>query len=488
MQLSVIGALIFAGLLLFDRLVHGRLIVALMASLAFGATAVFTLSSLGGASPPVFTLMPVVMGVAAVFSRHIFRDLAGVFRSHPASTWSVLILMVVVVCGAIISPRLFAGEVIVFVVNRSDVSGGVEAALLSPSTYNITQAGYLAISAFTYLLLAALLQRERSLKTVEIGFFSWAAVVALSGLIGLSAKIVGLGDVLEPLRTANYAAMTSSEFTIAGFFRVSGLFSEASAYGASAVAALAFMVTFWRYTRNKGAFALSLVLFAMVVFSTSSTAYATLVMCCLFLGLSFLFSIAHGQVRKTDIQLLALAMVGATLVIAVYLAAPERFEPLARLIDVSLLSKASSDSAIERSQWNLHALDGLIRTYGLGVGIGSTRTSSWLVAVVSHLGVVGAALVGYLCLVILRGVHEDKPTAERRSDVAVAQSARAATVAWLIAASLSSPSPDPGILFFVSLASILACRSWVEAGDASYRYDINRPDNSSSGLSGALPA
>ena len=489
MQISLIGALIFVALLFLDRFFRGQLIVALMASLAFGATAVFALSSLGGASPPVFTLMPLVMGGVAIFQRQIFRELARVFRDHPVSTWSVLILMVIVFCGAFISPRLFAGEVIVFVVNRSDVSGGVEAALLSPSTFNITQAGYLAISAFTYLIIATILQRERSLETIKAGYLAWAGVIALSGLIDLSAKLVGLGDVLEPLRTANYAAMTGTEFTLAGFFRVSGLFSEASAYGASAVAALAFTLTYWRYTHSGSAFVLSMVLFLMVLMSTSSTAYATLVMCCGLLFVSLLISISQGRIRRTDLQLGALALAGATFAIAVYLAAPERFEPLIQLIDVSLLSKASSDSALERSLWNMHALEGLIQTYGLGVGIGSTRTSSWIVAVVSHLGVVGSALVGYLCVVIFRGVNERDAAADIMPDVAVAQSARAGTVAWLFAAALSSPSPDPGILFFVSLASILACRKWVEADTATAKQGFYRsPQSPSSGMPGALPA
>ncbi|HCI4370878.1 TPA: hypothetical protein NO682_005319, partial [Klebsiella pneumoniae] len=55
--------------------------------------------------------------------------------------------------------------------------------------------------------------------------------------------------------------------------------------------------------------------------------------------------------------------------------------------------KSISDSGITRQASNISGIQNLIDTYGLGVGVGSTRISSLLVCIFANFGIVGAVLL-----------------------------------------------------------------------------------------------
>jgi hypothetical protein len=71
------------------------------------------------------------------------------------------------------------------------------------------------------------------------------------------------------------------------------------------------------------------------------------------------------------------------------------------LVDSLIFKKTSSSSYSERSSWNLVSLEGLVATGGYGVGVGSTRASSWPVAVLSSTGVIGGLLMALFFLRLL---------------------------------------------------------------------------------------
>ncbi len=68
------------------------------------------------------------------------------------------------------------------------------------------------------------------------------------GLVDLLGKMAGAGDLLAPIRTANYAMLTDVEQ--AGFSRIAGGHPEASAFAMSMFAGTVFLITSWRVTRN----------------------------------------------------------------------------------------------------------------------------------------------------------------------------------------------------------------------------------------------
>src|SRR5205085_8878785 len=119
------------------------------------------------------------------------------------------------------------------------------------------------------------LARDKSaLHAVRRGFLTLAALLVTLGAVDLGAKLTGLGDLLSPIRSANYAMLTDNE--VGGFWRITGGFSEASAFAGMGVSCLAFVFTYWRATGSRLALTLTLALIALLVLSTSSTAYVAL--------------------------------------------------------------------------------------------------------------------------------------------------------------------------------------------------------------------
>ena len=76
---------------------------------------------------------------------------------------------------------------------------------------------------------------------------------------------------------------------------------------------------------------------------------------------------------------------------------PELLDQPRAMMDVIFFKKMYSSSYYDRSLWNKMAMQALSDTWGIGVGVGSARTSNWLVSVVSNTGVLGGlAMLGFI--------------------------------------------------------------------------------------------
>nr|WP_246548449.1 O-antigen ligase family protein [Ancylobacter oerskovii] len=277
--------------------------------------------------------------------------------------------------------------------------------------------------------------------------------------------MAGAGDVLFPLRTAGYALLTETEH--AGFWRVAGLHPEASAFGAAALAGLAFSFTYWRASRSRSALALTILLLSLTLLSTSSTAYGGLVVLMLAALLAAARSLLRGRPLRTDAIWLGAALVAATVVLAMLLVDDEAFAKVETLLRATIFEKSTSASGVERAYWNQRSLDSFFTTSMLGIGLGSSRSSSWVIAVLSQLGLIGSVLLGLLVGLIAwpgrRRAWGDPPVgSQARRVIALHDGVRAAALTLLLAATIGGGSADPGVLFFISLATVLGCRHYLD--------------------------
>jgi hypothetical protein len=453
MQVSLVGFAVSACLLLVGYCLRAPLIVALMSSFAFGSTAVVTLTALGGSSPLVFTLFAVVLLLFVLIRRTTLGDLALVFAEYRAA-WIAVGLMFYVCLSAVLLPRLFAGQTSAFVPARA--IGQVIEVPLRPVAGNVTQTSYFVLGVLTFLALSVLLLRHANLQNMQRGFFAWCTLHAALGLADFTSKLLGAGDVIEPIRTAAYALATDVEE--AGFSRIAGGYSEASAFGAATLAALAFAFTYWRGTRSSPALALSIVLVVLLVLCTSTTAYVGAVIISVPLILALGRSTLAGRYSRDDLVLFALAVLAVVIALSIYLYNDRQFDPFVQLFKSTILDKPLSASAHERTYWNLASLQSFLDTGGLGVGFGSSRASSWIIAVISQIGLLGALLMAALVMELVRGVGRPRCGQVSPEMGALHDSARNCASAWLVGASIAGGSADPGLLFFVALATVLACR------------------------------
>jgi hypothetical protein len=427
LQPSVVGILVCAAILAFACWPARSFFVGLMASLAFGATAVATLGSLGGSSPLIYTLFAALLLATLPLRRHIRSDIVTVFR-YSRAAWLVCALLVYAVIGAVLFPRLFAGQTSVFV--ASHTRGGVYEVALSPVSGNISQTGYFVLGGLTFLALCVGFLHGKPLEGVRRGFFLWCVLHTGLGLLDLLGKLAGMGDVLDFLRTASYAMLT--EVSQAGFARIAGGQPEASAFGSMSLAALAFTFTYWRGTGSRFALTLALTLVTLLILSTSSTAYVQ------------------------EIFLLAFGFAGMCVAFGLAVHDDRFFDPLRQLLNQAIFEKAGSASGQERSYWNYISLKSFVDTFGLGVGLGSSRASSWPVAALSQLGAVGCAMLSLLVLAMIRRPQRLYAMLDAR-DAATVDGARAAALASIVSGSLISGTADPGLLFFIPLAVVTSC-------------------------------
>jgi hypothetical protein len=447
------GLVVCGGLMLAGMYSNGPLIIGLIASLAFGSTALMTLTAIGGSTPLIYTFFSGALVLVVAARRKIWTDVGGVFgRVRPV--WVLCALMIYAVIGAWLFPRLFQGQASVFVTTAS--RGGIVESLLGPVSGNITQTGYLGISALTAIALLVLLLHSDRLDQVRRGFLLLCLLHTGMGLLDLAGKLSGLGDVLSPIRTADYAMATNQ--VLAGFTRINGAFPEPSAFSAASLACLAFSYTFWRHTGDRLAKWLAILLVALLMISTSSTAYGGLAIMGVAAGLGILRSLVSNRMQADDLRILALLAAGSFMVLALSVCSESALRPVADIIDESLLNKAGSASGQERMYWNTKSLQAFFDTFMLGIGMGSSRASSWPVAVLSQLGLLSAVLMTVLLGVVARGLGRYHGLVDAGTAATVA-SVRAAALASVLAATLISGSPDPGMLFFIALAVITAART-----------------------------
>lgn len=459
MQPSIAGMIVCAAIIVFVRLMGWSMVVGFMASLAFGATAIGTLGSLGGSSPQIYTVFAALLLLSALARKGIWPELATVFSRIGAAPVA-LVLMFYALIGAVLFPRLFAGQTSVFIASRT--SRGVYETALGPSSANVTQTAYFTLGILVFLALCLLLRRREALVDVKRGFFLWFGLHTAMGMLDLAGKMAGAGDVLAPIRTASYAMLTLT--MEGGFWRIAGSYSEASTFGAVSLAGLAFSYTYWRWTGSRFAAAIAAALFLLLLLSTSTTAYVGLALIGIPVALSLARSLATVRLTLQDALLVVLMALLCLAVMAVSLYSAQFFEPLVRLIDQMVTHKMASASGQERAYWNYKSMQAFFDTNGLGIGLGSSRASSWPIAVLSQLGVVGATLLAMLLAALLWLPGRARRTVDAEAD-AIMASARAGALAALLAASLAGGLADPGMGFFVPLAVVMACcaRIWVNA-------------------------
>lgn len=453
MSLSLAGVIVCTGLLLLGIYLRGPLIIALFASFAFGSTAIATLGFLGNSSPLIYAFIAGLLFLSVLLRRHFLHELNIVF-SRSWVPWLIVALPVYAVAGAIILPRVFAGQTSVFVPARD--SDGVFELPLAPVSGNVTQAAYFTIGALTFLAISVLLVKRENLLLIRRGFFTFSTLLTILGLIDVTAKGMGYGDVFWLIRSAGYTMHTDT--AAIGFSRITGAYTEASVFGSATLASLVFTFTYWRRTASTFALSLSIVLAGLLLLSTSTTAYMGAAIMATPIVASIFRSMLAGRLSWSDLSLFGLVIVCIAVVLSMYAYSTEILAPFVSLFETAILNKPLSASAHERAYWNQRSLQSFFDTFGLGIGLGSSRSSSWVISVLSQLGLTGALMLSLLVIELMRGIPQSRSGSIDLEVIAIHDSVRSFAIAGLVASTLAGSGADPGPPFFIALATVLACR------------------------------
>jgi hypothetical protein len=443
-ELSIFGiAVLVTGLVSlytsYRGVVYGMAVFSL-----FGSTLALSLGGMGILPPQLFL---------AFFALRAFnlvggKKLADAFSLETPGFW--LLCNCVWACmGAIVLPRLLHGSTLVFPVDRS-----VEEIMLkplAPVSGNVSQVVYCIGDVIVYCCMVAFLKYRGAYRTLAHAILVLTALNALCGAIDFVSHAAGF-DALAFTKTAQFADLTGEE--MGGLVRISGTFSETSAFSAFSLPLFVFCLNLWMLGwRPKLAGALAVVTLGLLLISTSGSAYvgvAAYLVVLLFSRPSLVTRAAAARKHRMWI-IAACAGVLGTLYVILFL--PAVANALIDFVDTTILSKAGSSSGVERMGWNAQGMTNFFDTYGIGVGLGSIRASSFLVVLLGSLGVVGtfcyAMFVGKS---LLLPVSADYPLTER----AVCYAARHAMMAALIVACISGAVFELGSCFYLFAAAAAA--------------------------------
>ena len=449
MNVEPIGLVTAAvGILALFRGVDFAILCFLPMALLGSAAAVL----LGGAG----TIQPahLMLGFVALAVYARPERLAVPLRSatFPREGFWLLLAVVYGIAGAYLLPRLFAGATGVNAIGSTDYGPSLLLVPLGPTSGNITQSVYFVADAICFFTILTVGSTPRGFATVTKAALAYCVADVAFAALDIATSSTDTGYLLGFIRNADYQ-LHLDEVT-GGMKRIVGSFTEASSFSYATLGALGFASRLWlagRRPRLTGP--LSFVLLSLLAFSTSSTAYvATPGLFAVLYGATALRSARRGAATPASFAFLALAPLVALASVTAIMLNPTASAVMRDFFTVTLLDKSASQSGLERAQWNATAFANFRDTLFMGGGLGSIRASSFPLAVLSNLGVVGAVgFAGFFAAVFWR----DRGDVAHSPQADVRAAARIACAGLLVAATVSGALVDLGLPFYVFAA--LSC-------------------------------
>jgi hypothetical protein len=376
----------------------------------------------------------------------------------------LLLLAAWAVLSALVLPDAFAGRIMVWP-NRPDPIAPA-AVPLQPGSGNTTQTLYIVTNAGVALLAALFLTRASIpwARLIDAYLLAGYAVVVLC-FWNLAARLGGVWFPAELLYSnPNWAIV---EQWLGPVPRIQGPFAEPAALAVHlsglCLSCLALAIAGWRRFRP---LLLLLLTIACMLLSTSTTGIVVLT-----LGLPLMLLAAAGAADPARLGAIArtmgllLAASGAA-VLVLLLAMPGLLDLAALVLD-DTLGKTESDSFIARAEADRLAIEAMVASGGLGVGWGSTRSSSLVPGLLGNGGVPGLLLALLLGWNVVRLAARAPGPPDHPARFAIA--GFGAALCGQLAAALVSAPTITSLTFFVQVAIVVGAAARLRLDAAAWR-------------------
>ena len=407
-----------------------------------GASAAFLLGGSGSIQPAHVMLCFLLL---VIFREPESFQIAMNVFAFPRQGFWLLSFAVYGLLSAYFFPRFFAGWTGINAIGSTAYEPTPLLVPLGPTSGNITQSIYLLADLSCFVAVQTYVVRMKSYDDLLICLLFYSLLNVIFAAVDLITAATNTGFLLDFIRNADYQLHTG-EIT-GGFRRIVGSFVETSSFSYATIGSFAFTTRLWLDgydTWRTGI--LSVFSFILLCSSTSSTAYASLFILLILLFSGGLWRAVSRKVAYTTVVFVVLLPPLVFLLLLTILINPETFSILIDLFETTVLDKATSTSGLERAQWNQTALQNFFDTFGVGGGLGSMRASSFMVALLSNIGIFGAAIFSIFFAKLFRTNCEKTDT---QADRTVRAGARLACISLLVAASVSGALVDLGLLFYV---------------------------------------
>lgn len=297
------------------------------------------------------------------------RYLSGI-RSFPHSMMFLAVFFLYSSFASLILPEIFEKTVSV-----AYPVAGTGDSLILPLQYtaaNLIQSFYcLANLVAACIAYTVAINGINSYKYFRYGVIAGLLCVAGLGVYQFLCFFTGLAWP-EAFINSNAAFVQLINMEFYGFPRISSTFTEPS------FLAMHILACFGLFYHEKAGRSLAVVAIFVLLISTSTTAYAGLVV------MGVLGLVLRGGSKKINIAWVALPAI-----CFLFLIFWDYFYNYSGLYNALILDKADSSSYEDRSMVDGQALRVFIDTYGLGVGYGSHRASSMILNMIAATGLFG---------------------------------------------------------------------------------------------------
>lgn len=393
----------------------------------------------------ILTLNPAIVFVPFYLIISLFkkRGQDGLYAPRLSSGGRYLLLFLMVALGVtVLSPQFFYDEIQVIWASRENSNSLFSP--LRPGIGNLTQGVYAVIAVLAYFATYRLMSGKASSGYVVSIIFSVASLHILFSILDNATYYTHTSELLGFIRNGNYSILDTD--TVMGIKRTIGTFTEASFYSSYSLGIFACLLSL--YTQNverKKAGILLLLVGFFLAMSLSTTAFLGffLYVCRLFLP-SVIILLTKQRVTKMALLGIVTVIIAGAALAASYIAYGG-----VEIIDQLIVKKANSPSGVVRAMLNYNAWSNFLQSYGLGVGLGSTRASSFVLVLLSNVGVIGTALYA-LFLVKSFALPSSEQADKESSSVIIA--CREGAIGNLIGASLSTTIFDLGIFIYMLAA------------------------------------
>lgn len=453
MQLTIFGLLIFVVgfYLLLVRRVEAMFAFVMICTLMGGSAAVIV-TALGGAS-----ISPGHLALGFLMLRIMLHsDVGQAAQGAFAANIALIVYAAYSVASAIALPRIFRHELDVVPMRPAGLRSLYDSFPLEPSSQNVTTAVYI-VGTLLMALCAFVVARQAQGAVRFVKAACW--LVGIHCALGIASAVAGdtfLRPALAVFRNGSYAQV---EQQVGGFVRIAGIFPEASSYAGYSVGWLVLMTECWfRNILPRWTGPLAALMAAVLICSTSSTAYLSLAVYAAIIVARLLLFPNFISFRKF-ISLALFCFTSVLLVCLLMALKPALAETLLKLLERMTLAKANSNSGLQRAFWARQGLTAFQTSYGLGIGVGSFRSSSFFTAIIGSVGIIGsAAFLAYMTRIFLPWRSSTFYSAVEPVE-GVGVCASWAAILSLIPAAVSAPSPDPGLPFAILAGMALGLRT-----------------------------
>lgn len=405
---------------------------------------------LGGANVQPSHLFLVFLAAVSVTWRKIANNALTALRFSEPGFW-LLCLVLYGILSSYLMPRLFLGNTYIVPLGSTGsliTSSGIVP--LEPVSSNITQSIYLLGDLACFIIIIAIGSTIDGFKALATALIAYAVANLFFGAVDIATSATGTQDSLKFIRNAQYTF--HDEESVGDMRRIIGSWPEASAFAAMTLGALGFTGTMWLYGRSpKITGPLAFLSLVFVLLSTSSTGIVGSIAVIVLLYVVALTRCGTRYAYRFSSAYVIFTPLFAVLILLIVLSNDTVYTKLSDYINTLVFDKANSESGMQRASWNYFAWLNFLDTWGLGVGLGTNRTSSFIMAVLSNLGIPGAIFYSIFITIsfgIRRGISRSY-----FSDIRMA--ATISAMSLLIAAVIAGPTVDMGLLFYI-LAGVAA--------------------------------